>query len=152
MKILVLIHVLSAIIGIGPTYFAHMLLRKNQDAVTLRHSMAMSQMLNFFPKIGGTIAVLTGILLVILGNYGSFLNLWLIGSLVLYIIIQIVVIGVIEPKSKRLAAWVFDEKNKDAVDLPQEQNLLLSKISNQFYIATALGTLLFILMIWKPVL
>ena len=143
---------LSAIIGIGPTYFAHILLRKNQNAVALRHSIALSQKLNYFPKIGGTLAVLTGILLVILGNYGSFLTLWLIGSLILYIIIQVVVIGFIEPKSKKLAAWIFDERNKDEIVLPAEQNLLLSKISNQFYIATALGLLLFIFMIWKPVL
>ena len=61
-------------------------------------------------------------------------------------------IGFIEPKSKKLAAWIFDERNKDEIDLPAEQNLLLSKISNQFYIATALGLLLFIFMIWKPVL
>ncbi|MCA1030970.1 DUF2269 domain-containing protein [Bacillus timonensis] len=153
MKILILIHVLSSIIGIGPTFFAHVLLRNNQNAVSLRHNMALSQMLNFFPKIGGTIAVLTGILLVVLGEYGSFLStFWLIGSLILYILIQVIVIGFIEPKSKKLANWVFDDKNKEAVDLPNEQKVLLSKINSQFYIATTLGTLLFILMIWKPVL
>ncbi|MFT4414874.1 DUF2269 family protein [Fredinandcohnia humi] len=150
MKVLILIHILSAIIGVGPTFFAHVLLRKNQNAVQLRQSMALSQLLNFFPKIGGTIAVLTGITLVILGEYGSFLNLWLIGSLIVYILIQIIVIGIIDPNSKKLGAWVFDENNEDAVELPQEQNQLLSKISNQFYFATGLGVLLFIFMIWKP--
>ncbi|MDR4887107.1 DUF2269 family protein [Fredinandcohnia sp. QZ13] len=150
MKFLILVHVLSAIIGVGPTFFAHVLLRKNQNAVQLRQSMALSQTLNFFPKIGGSIAVLTGILLVIIGNYGSFLNLWLIGSLIIYILIQIVVIGIIDPNAKKLAGWVFDENNKEAVDLPKEQSQLLSKISNQFYFATAFGVLLFILMIWKP--
>ncbi|MFS0824250.1 DUF2269 family protein [Bacillus sp. 1P02SD] len=150
MKFLILVHVLSAIIGVGPTFFAHVLLRKNQNAVQLRQSMALSQMLNFFPKIGGSIAVLTGILLVIIGNYGSFLNLWLIGSLIIYILIQIIVIGIIDPNAKKLAGWVFDENNKEAVDLPEEQDQLLSKISNQFYFATVFGVLLFILMIWKP--
>ncbi|MFC0274083.1 hypothetical protein ACFFIX_22300 [Metabacillus herbersteinensis] len=36
-KVLVLIHVLSAIIGVGPTFFAHVLTRKKQSVEQLRH-------------------------------------------------------------------------------------------------------------------
>lgn len=150
LKFLILTHVLSAIIGIGPTFFAHVLLRKNQDAVQLRQTMALSHSLNYFPKIGGTLAVLTGLLLVFLGDYGSFLTFWILGAIILYVIVEVLVIGFIDPKAKKLAAWVFDENNKDAVDLPIEQNQLLSKISNQFWVATVLGILIFVLMIWKP--
>jgi uncharacterized membrane protein SirB2 len=141
LKVLVLIHVLSAIIGVGPTFFGHVLYRKNQNAEDL----------NYFPKIGGTLAVLTGITLVIIGNYGSFLTqLWLIGSLVLYILIQVLVIGVIDPRAKKLATWVFAEENKTTVDLPEEQTKQLYSINKLFYAATTLGTVLFIFMIWKP--
>jgi uncharacterized membrane protein len=42
MKILVLIHVLSAIIGVGPTFFAHVLLRKKQTLEELRMSLVSS--------------------------------------------------------------------------------------------------------------
>jgi uncharacterized membrane protein SirB2 len=151
LKVLVLIHVLSAIIGVGPTFFGHVLYRKNQNAEDLRHSMKLSNFLNYFPKIGGTLAVLTGITLVIIGNYGSFLTqLWLIGSLVLYILIQVLVIGVIDPRAKKLATWVFAEENKTTVDLPEEQTKQLYSINKLFYAATTLGTVLFIFMIWKP--
>jgi hypothetical protein len=113
--------------------------------------MKLSNFLNYFPKIGGTLAVLTGITLVIIGNYGSFLTqLWLIGSLVLYILIQVLVIGVIDPRAKKLATWVFAEENKTTVDLPEEQTKQLYSINKLFYAATTLGTVLFIFMIWKP--
>jgi len=61
--ILVMIHVLSAIIGIGPTYFSHILLRKGQTYGKLRHSMEIMPTLEKFPKILGSIAVISGILL-----------------------------------------------------------------------------------------
>jgi uncharacterized membrane protein len=151
MKVLILIHVLAAIIGIGPTYFGHILLRKNQSVQQLKHGIVLMAKLNYFPKVGGTLAVLTGILLVIFGPY-SFMQLWLVGSLVLYIIIQIIVIGLMDPVSKKLAAWVLDPANANADKLPEEQNNQLIKVNNLFYSASAVGLLLFIFMIWKPVL
>jgi hypothetical protein len=104
-------------------------------------------LLEFFPKIGGTIAVLTGLLLVIIGSYGSFLQIWQIGALVLYIIVQIIVIGIISPVNKRLSAWLYDPANQDSSSLPSEQQQWLNKIDNLFYSATGCGALLFILMI-----
>lgn len=145
-----LIHVLSAIIGVGPTFFGHVLFRKNQNPEELRHSMKLSNYLTYFPKIGGTLAVLTGIVLVILGNYGTFLTLWLTGSLILYIAIQIVVIGVIDPRTKKLSTWVFAEENKTASVLPDLQKNELVSIGKLHSVATTLGVLIFFLMIWKP--
>jgi uncharacterized membrane protein len=151
MKVLILVHVLAAIIGIGPTYFGHILLRKNQSVQQLKHGIVLMAKLSYFPKVGGTLAVLTGILLAIFGPY-SFMQLWLVGSLVLYIIIQIIVIGLMDPVSKKLASWVLDPANADADKLPEEQNNQLIKVNNLFYSASAVGLLLFIFMIWKPVL
>ncbi|MBP1991643.1 DUF2269 family protein [Paenibacillus eucommiae] len=150
MKWLVLIHVLSAIIGVGPTFFGHVLVRNNQTLEQLRHSMKLGRMLDFFPKIGGSIAVLSGILLVTLNNYGSYTQLWLLGSLILYILIQIVVIGFVAPAQKRVAQWVFDAKNLSKSELPQEQRANLSRANVMLYAASAMGLVLFVFMIIKP--
>ncbi|BBI32802.1 DUF2269 family protein [Cohnella abietis] len=150
MKWLVLVHVLSALIGIGPTFFGHVLLRNNQTLEQLRHSMKLAGRLDFFPKIGGTIAVITGILLICLNDYGPVTQLWLIGSLVLYVLIQIVVIGFMAPTQKRLAKWVFDASNLSKVELPQEQRAILSRANSLYYVASAMGLLLFVFMIIKP--
>jgi hypothetical protein len=106
--------------------------------------------LEAFPKIGGSIAVLTGLLLIWIGDYGSFAQLWLAGSLVLYILIQVLVIGIITPNQKKLVGWVLDPANEQAQDMPQEHRSLLGKVSTLYYCASTLGVLLFIFMIMKP--
>jgi uncharacterized membrane protein len=150
LKFLILIHVLSAIIGVGPTFFSHVLFRKNQTVKELKSSLALGKHLEKFPKIGGSIAVLTGILLIFLNDYGSFMKLWLIGSLAIYICIQIIVIGFGAPASKKLVQWVFNPENDHHEEIPQEQKQILAKVSNIFYVASSLGVLLFIFMIVKP--
>lgn len=52
MEYLILIHIISAIIGIGPTYFGHVLLRQNQSLEELRTSLKLAGKLELFPKIG----------------------------------------------------------------------------------------------------
>jgi len=149
-KWLVLIHVLSAIIGIGPTFFGHVLVRNNQTLEQLRHSMKLAGKLDFFPKIGGSIAVITGILLISLNNYGSVTQIWILGSLILYVLIQILVIGFAAPAQKRVAQWLFDSANLSKSELPQEQRFHLSRANAMLYAASAMGLVLFVLMIIKP--
>jgi len=151
LKAVIFIHVISAIVGVGPTFFSHVLIRRTQSPEQLRHSMKVGAMLEFFPKIGGTIAVLSGLALIFMNDYGTFLQLWLIGSLVLYVLIQIIVVGLGSPLGKRLAAWVHNPDNANATVLPQEQRRLLAKYSNTMYVASALGFLLFVFMIVKPI-
>ncbi len=150
MQWLVLIHVLSAIMGIGPTFFGHVLVRINQTPEQLRHSLKLAGRLDFFPKVGGSLAVITGILLIVLNDYGTFTQLWLVGSLVLYVLIQIVVIGFVAPSQKRLAQWVFDEANLNKSELPWEQRKILAKANSMLYVASSMGLVLFVFMILKP--
>jgi uncharacterized membrane protein SirB2 len=151
MQWLVLIHVLSAIIGVGPTFYGHVLLRKNQSVLSLRQSMKAAKHLEYFPKIGGTIAVLSGIILILAKNYGSFLQLWLIGALIIYIYIQIVVIAFVAPVSKKLSVWLFDPSNDATTVLPAPQKHQYLTIHRGYWAASAGGVLLFAFMIMKPV-
>lgn len=150
MEWLVFIHVLSAIIGIGPTFFGHVLMRNNQSLEQLRHSLKLSGRLDLFPKVGGTIAVISGILLISLNDYGSFTQLWLVGSIVLYVLIQVVVIGFLAPTQKSLARWVFDPENATQAVLPPEQKATLARANSMLFSATLLGLVLFSFMILKP--
>ncbi|MBD0379510.1 DUF2269 family protein [Paenibacillus sedimenti] len=149
MKWLVLIHIMSSIIGIGPTYFGHILFRKRQQVGELRRSLELFQILNFFPKIGGTIAVLSGLLLVWLGGW-SFVTFWIIASLILYIAIQVVAVGLLGPITAKLQKELNSPKLSTEQEIPRESILLLAKANGLYYTASALGVILFILMIIKP--
>ncbi|MDP5275191.1 DUF2269 family protein [Chengkuizengella axinellae] len=150
MELLILVHVLSAVIGVGPIFFIPILLRKNQGIENLRFSMKTAKKLLLFPKTGGLTAVLTGILLILLSDYGSFYQLWLFGSLILYVAAQVILLGFIAPKQKKIALWLFDPKHKNETTIPQDIIQIRSKVNFLFYFAIALILIIFIFMILKP--
>jgi Predicted integral membrane protein (DUF2269). len=147
---LVVIHVLSALIGIGPTYLGHVLLRRNQSVQQFRTSFGYTKAMDLFPKIGGTIAVLSGVGLALTGRYGSFAQIWMLGSLVIYIFIQIIMAAAFSPNMKKLQNWLFDPSNLQASVFPAEQQQWVNRASSWLYAASGLGIVLFIFMILKP--
>jgi len=151
LNILVLIHVISAIVGVGPVFFGHVLLRKGQNFGQLRNSLSLSKLLEKFPKTLGSLAVLSGLLLAWLGDYG-FKELWIYGSIVLYVLIQIVVIGFMAPAAQKVAARVFSGSEPADQALPADLASSLARVDRINWIATILGLLLFLFMFFKPVL
>jgi uncharacterized membrane protein len=151
LNILVLIHVVTAVIGIGPTYFGHILLRKGQTYGQLRNSVGLLPLLEKFPKILGSLAVVSGILLAWLGDYG-FDQLWIYGALAIYFIIQVVVIGFMAPAAKKLTVKVL--ASTDPSDKPVSAELAgdVAKVNKLNYVATCFGVILFLLMFFKPTL
>ena len=151
MDVLLLVHVLSAIIGIGPTFFAHVLTRPNMSVEQLKVTTVLYKRLELFPKIGGSIAVLTGFLLFYLGDYGSFTQVWIFGSIILYVLVQIIFIVFITPVYKNISAWITLPENEFLTGSPPEEIQRHMIIFNRyFYLASSLGVLLFIFMIMKP--
>ncbi|AWN23607.1 hypothetical protein DKM44_10510 [Deinococcus irradiatisoli] len=149
LQILILVHVLSAVIGIGPTYFTAVLLHPRQTVPRLALGAHFAERLELFPKIGGTLAVLTGLLLVWQGHYGSLAQIWLLGSLLIYVMIQVLIVGFAVPRTKRLDAWLAAEAGR-AGTLPLLQLRLLREVYGLHLAAMALGIVLFALMILKP--
>lgn len=151
LSLLILVHVLSAIIGVGPTFFGHYLFREKQNMKQLRASLSVAQAMTLFPKIGGSIALISGIALVTLGNYGPFMVLWQFGSLVVYFIIQIIAIEFLAPAGANLGKLVFNPAFDSAEELNEEQKAALKKASSLSYTTSFFGIVLFIFMILKPI-
>jgi uncharacterized membrane protein SirB2 len=147
MEYLILLHVMAAIIGVGPTFFGHVLVRRNQTPAQYRSSWAMTKLLEPFPKIGGSLAVLSGLALYFIGDYGSFAQLWLLGALVLYLLIQVTVVALITPASNQLKAWADSAEGMAATAFPAAQQGLLNRVNTLYWIASAMGVSLFILMV-----
>ncbi len=147
---LVWIHVLSAFLGIGPTFFGHVLLRKKQQRAQLQQSLALFQLLNYFPKIGGSIAVASGVALVALTGW-AFSDLWILISLVLYVIIQFVVVGMLTPILNRLnQALQASDEQANVPDAQAKESALLAKASQLYNTASLLGIALVLMMVIKP--
>ena len=104
-----------------------------------------------FPKIGGSIAVLSGLLLVIISDW-AFKELWIWASIVVYILIQIVVIGIVAPQVKKISNWLDNTKSSSDSIIPVEQQAALANANKTLLIASLLGFILFALMVLKPLL
>ncbi|MDF2661965.1 MAG: hypothetical protein K0Q94_4756 [Paenibacillus sp.] len=150
MEWLVTIHVLSAVLGIGPTYFGHILLRRKQRREQLLESLSLFGRLNYFPKIGGSVAVASGILLVALSGW-KFSDLWIVGSLVLYVLIQMVAVAMLGPVLNRLVQTLGAEEEQER-DPAANSAALLAKANRLYNTASIMGTALILLMIIKPIM
>jgi uncharacterized membrane protein len=149
MEWLVVLHVASAIIGIGPTFFMHVLLRKNQTVGEMKQSYSTLNQLLPFPKIVGSIAVLSGITLVIVSG-SRFADFWIWSSLVLYVMIQIIVIGMATPLLNKLGIGLKELKSNDAEPLQTDLKALVLRADRMIYVTSALAIVLIIMMVIKP--
>ncbi|HLK36267.1 MAG TPA: DUF2269 family protein [Polyangiaceae bacterium] len=151
MALLAIIHVLAAVIGVGPTYFFPALLRSSLPPSELRGVLELSRRLARYPQIGGPVAVVSGIALVFAIDPHLFSQKWIIGSIVLFVAIQVVVMAFAVPATKKLAAWAFHPANANANVLPPEAESHYRRLRAAHTVAAVLGTVLFGLMIAKPV-
>jgi uncharacterized membrane protein len=151
MAFLAVVHVLAAVIGVGPTYFFPVLFRASTAPAELRGALAIAQRLARYPQIGGPIAVLSGIALVLSIDRHLFSQMWVYGSMSLFIAIQAVIMAVAVPATKKVAAWAFHPANANATALSAEAEATYRRLRTAHLVASALGTALFALMILKPV-
>jgi hypothetical protein len=150
MAFLALVHVLAAVIGVGPTYFFPILFRASAAPAELRGALAIGQRLARYPQIGGPIAVLSGIALVLTIDAHLFTRLWVYGSVALFVFIQAVIGAVAIPATKKVAAWALHPANADATSLSAEAEASYRRLRGAHWAAAVLGTALFVLMILKP--
>jgi uncharacterized membrane protein len=149
MEWLVLVHVAAAIIGIGPTFFMHVLLKRNQTVGEMKQSYRTVNLLLPFPKIVGSLAVLSGIALVIASGW-RFADFWIWSSLILYVMIQIIVIGMATPLLNKLGKWLQEIKANESEPLQADGKSLVQRIDRFIYVASSMGFLIIILMVIKP--
>ncbi len=150
MALLIVVHVLSATIGVGPTYFFPALLRPSLSPADLRGALTISQRLARFPQVGGPLAVVSGVALVCLVDTHLFSRIWVAGSIALFVAVQVVIIAFAVPATKKLAAWAFHPSNADAKALTPVAEGLYRRLRTAHMVASVLGTGLFALMILKP--
>ncbi|WP_135556783.1 DUF2269 family protein [Paenibacillus cymbidii] len=156
MKWLVLVHVLSAIVGLGPAFAFPFLLWKRESVAGMEESLRTVTRLELFPKLFGTLAVLSGVLLLLMGSYGGWLQMWIVGTLAIYVLVEVLVVGFLNPASKRLLGLLAETEAKGGavepgnLETPQEASVLYTRVRWLHAWASALCLVIFALMILKP--
>ncbi|WP_438447596.1 DUF2269 family protein [Gorillibacterium sp. sgz5001074] len=147
---LVVLHVLSAVLGMGPAFAFPWMLKRTSSIRELQSQAGMVARLEVFPKIFGTLAVLSGLALFFAGSYGPFRQLWTLCSLVLFVLIEVLVIGYLNPAAVRLLRLADELLERQVSEVTPELAAVSTRVRNLHLWSGILGLAIFILMIVKP--
>lgn len=145
-KILVFIHIFSAILGMGPGFILIHVVKSAKTMTQLKYAYEMRRQLHTFVMIGGTLLLITGLLMGLL-NTGLFQMGWYVTSLVLFLIALAMGPLVLAPKSKPLKRLLETYKGED---IPEEYTRLSNQLFRYERIENGIFLIIIALMILKP--
>jgi uncharacterized membrane protein len=145
-KILVFIHIFSAILGMGPGFILTTVVKSGKNMTELRHSYRIRHKLHIFVMVGGTLLLITGLTMGFI-NPSLFRMGWYVTSLILFLAALAIGPIVLSPKSKPVKALLASHKGED---IPEEY-WRLSKVLFRFEnLENVIFLIIITLMILKP--
>jgi len=150
MSWLILLHVLTAVVGFGPTFTFPFLLRKTGSPDEMKQWLYAVTRMELFPKVFGSLALLSGIALFWLGSYGPWLQTWIVGTLLVFAAVEMLVIGFLAPAVKKLHDALEASEARLTLEYPAQLTSMYGRVRGLHMIVSALGLVIIILMILKP--
>ncbi|MFU0790391.1 DUF2269 family protein [Virgibacillus proomii] len=144
--VLVFVHIFSAIVGMGPGFFMVLPVKRAQTMTELRYGYVIRDRLHWFVMIGGTLLLLTGLLMGFLRTY-LFSQVWFVLSLLLFLVALAFGPLVLSPRSKPIKKMLNEYKKEE---IPDEYDQLAAKLFFYERIINSLFLLIIVLMITKP--
>lgn len=145
-QILVFIHVFSAIIGMGPGFILTTVVKSGNTMTELRHSYAVRHKLHIYVMIGGTLLLVTGLLMGAL-NPALFRMGWYDVSLVLFLIALASGPLLLSPRSKPVKELLASHQGEE---IPKEYWRLSKILFRYENLANVIFIIIIALMITKP--
>lgn len=145
-KILVFIHIFSAILGMGPGFILSRLVKSARNMTELRHAYAIKHNLHIFVMIGGTSLLITGLLMGAI-NPSLFQAGWYWTSLILFFIALAMGPIVLKPKSKPIKSLL---EKTSGEEIPKEYYPLSKVLFSLERLINILFLVIIALMILKP--
>jgi uncharacterized membrane protein len=144
--VLVVLHVLSSIIGLGASFAMPVVTKFAKTASQAKYALELNAKIEILPKIGSLTLLITGLLLGFLET-SLFTEIWYITSLIVYVLAQVLVIGII-PKKQRQMAEILAVHDGD--ELPDAYLTVDKEMDFNVYILNSLAVIIIILMVVKP--
>lgn len=143
---IVVIHILSAIVGLGPGFVLTYIVMKAENMTELRQGYKVRKQIHIFVMLGGTLLLITGILLGIL-NPVLFTQGWYLLSFVLYLISLAASPLLLRKEAKPINEFLVEYEGEEIPPLYyvlSKRLYLYEHITNVFFI------IIILLMILKP--
>ncbi|MGE8203003.1 DUF2269 family protein [Heyndrickxia sp. NPDC080065] len=145
-KILIFIHIFSAILGMGPGFILTRIAKSAKTMTELRQAYGIRRDLHFFVMIGGTLLLVTGLLMGAL-NPSLFQMGWYLTSLILFFIGLAMGPLVLSRKSKPIKELLESYKEEK---IPEEYYRLSKELFRYENVENAIFLVIIVLMILKP--
>lgn len=145
-RLLVLIHVFSAILGLGPGFVMIYIVTKAKTMTELRHAYIIRNRLHIFVMVGGTILLLSGLAMGAINTH-LFQQWWYVISLILFLIALAFGPIVLSPKSRPIKK-LLKEHTGDMI--PDHYYLLAKKLFFYERIENVLFLIIITLMVLRP--
>jgi uncharacterized membrane protein len=145
-KVLVVIHIFSAIMGMGPGFILTTVVKSGKTMTELRHSYAVRHKLHIFVMVGGTLFIITGLLMGFM-NPGLFRMGWYVTSLVLYLVALASGPLLLSPRSKPVKALLASHQGEE---IPEEYYRISKILFRYEHLANVIFIIIIALMILKP--
>lgn len=145
-RFLVLIHVLSAILGLGPGFIMIYIVTQAKNLTELRHAYLIRNRLHIFVMIGGSLLLVTGLTMGWLNPY-LFTQGWYITSLTLFMIALGFGPLLLSPRAKPIRNLL---NNADSDEIPPEYYALSRKLFLYERIENVIFIIIIGLMVLKP--
>ncbi|MCJ8007615.1 DUF2269 family protein [Lederbergia wuyishanensis] len=145
-KILVFIHIFSAILGMGPGFILSQIGKSANTITELKLAYKIKNRIHIFVMIGGTLLLVSGVLMGTI-NTSLFRQGWYITSLILFLLALAMGPIVLSPISKPLKAKI---KAHEGDEIPEEYKREGKKLLFYEHIASFIFLVIIALMILKP--
>src|SRR5690625_1759461 len=145
-KILLLIHVFSAILGMGPGFVLIYVVTKATNLPELRHAHIIRTRLHNFIMVGGTLLIITGLLMGALRPYLFHMG-WYVTSLILFLVALGFGPVILSPLSKPIKALL---KSTEGKEIPEIYYKMSKKLFFYERIENVIFLIIIVLMVLKP--
>jgi uncharacterized membrane protein len=145
-RLLVLVHVFSAILGLGPGFIMIYIVTRAQTMTELKHAYLIRNRLHIFVMIGGSLLLITGLTMGWMNTY-LFHQGWYVTSLTLFLIALGFGPLILSPRSRPVNA-LFKIQPDDTI--PEEYFRLARKLFFYERIENVIFLIIIVLMVLKP--
>ena len=145
-RLLVLIHVLSAIVGLGPGFMMIYIVTGGKTMAELKHAYLIRNRLHIFVMVGGSLLLLTGLAMGTMNPY-LFHAGWYVTSLTLFLVALGFGPIVLSPRSRPIKKLL---KTHSGDNIPDEYYLLAKRLFFFERIENVIFLIIIVLMVLKP--
>lgn len=143
---LLLVHVFSAILGLGPGFVMIYIVTKAQNMTELRHAYFIRHRVHIFVIIGGSLLLLTGLLMGAINTVLFYMG-WYITSLALFLTGLAFGPLVLSPRAKPVKALLESHRGEE---IPEEYYKLSKKLFFYERMENVIFLIIIVLMVTKP--